>query len=140
MFDEKEFDELYSVEEACFFGEVTRERLFAETNDPMYITVVEKRGGKIIAFALGRVVADEGELYQIGVLPEFRRLGIAERMLSELLPLMEKRGAVQCFLEVRSKNGAAAALYEKCGFEKISVRRGYYPDDDALIYRKPLCS
>ena len=135
MFGEKELNELYAVEEVCFSGEVARERFLAETADPMYITVAEKRGGVIVAFALGRVVADEGELYQIGVLPEFRRQGIAERMLRELLSQMEKRGAAQCFLEVRSKNGSAAALYEKCGFEKISVRRGYYPDDDALIYR-----
>ena len=68
MFGEKELNELYAVEEVCFSGEVSRERFLAETADPMYITVAEKRGGVIVAFALGRVVADEGELYQIGVL------------------------------------------------------------------------
>lgn len=41
-------------------------------------------------------------------------------------------------LEVRSRNAGAIALYEKSGYEKIALRRNYYPDDDAVIYRRPL--
>ena len=48
---------------------------------------------------------------------------------------MKSRGAACCFLEVRSRNSAAIALYEKAGYEYISTRRNYYPDDDAAIYR-----
>lgn len=135
MLSEEEREELYAVEQACFGGEWTKKMLFDEVDNPLSITVTEKRGGRIAAFALGRVVADEGELYQIGVLPEFRRQGIAEQLLLSLHERMKERGAAQCFLEVRSKNAPAAALYEKCGYQQISVRRSYYPDDDALIYR-----
>jgi ribosomal-protein-alanine N-acetyltransferase len=46
------------------------------------------------------------------------------------------------FLEVGSRNEAACALYEACGFESVGERPGYYqtPDgaEDALIMRAAL--
>ena len=59
----------------------------------------------------------------------------AQRLLERLHGEMKSRGAACCFLEVRSRNSAAIALYEKAGYEYISTRRNYYPDDDAAIYR-----
>ena len=132
---ETQKEQLLAVERACFGEDWTAEMLFEETENPLSVLTIEE-SGVIYGFALGRVVADEGELYQIGVLPAFRRQGAAERLLNALLGKMKERGAVKCFLEVRSRNTPAAALYEKCGFERISVRKRYYNDDDALIYCK----
>lgn len=133
---DEEFRQLFEVEQVCFRGSWTRETLATEVNNPLSVFVKAQRDGKIVGFALGRVVVDEGELYQIGVLPEFRRQGIAEELLEELHRQMRERGAVCCFLEVRSRNYGAIALYEKSGYSQISVRRGYYDDDDALIFQK----
>lgn len=133
---DEEFRQLFEVEQVCFRGSWTRETLAAEVNNPLSVFVKAQRDGKIVGFALGRVVVDEGELYQIGVLPEFRRQGIAEELLEELHRQMRERSAVCCFLEVRSRNYGAIALYEKSGYVQISVRRGYYGDDDALIFQK----
>lgn len=133
---DEQFRQLCEVEQTCFHGSWTRETLSTEVNSPLSVLVTAQRDGRIVGFALGRVVVDEGELYQIGVLPEFRRQGIAEALLSELHARMTERGAVCCFLEVRSRNAGAIALYGKCGYERISLRKGYYDDDDAVIYRK----
>ena len=133
---DEEFRQLFEVEQVCFRGSWTRETLAAEVNNPLSVFVKAQRDGKIVGFALGRVVVDEGELYQIGVLPEFRRQGIAEELLEELHRQMRERSAVCCFLEVRSRNYGAIASYEKSGYVQISVRRGYYGDDDALIFQK----
>ena len=48
---------------------------------------------------------------------------------------MRGRGLETTFLEVRSKNAPALALYRAYGFEEVGVRKGYYknPDDDAII-------
>ena len=135
---DEQFRQLYEVEQTCFHGSWTRETLAAEVNSPLSALVISRRDGRIAGFALGRVVVDEGELYQIGVLPEFRRRGIAEELLAELHGIMQERGAVCCFLEVRSRNSAAISLYEKSGYVRISVRKGYYDDDDAVIYQKNL--
>lgn len=131
-------DELYAIERDCFGGSWTVEMLREEWENPLSVTVTHREDGRLAAFAVGRVVADEGELYQIGTLSEFRRRGIAERLLAELHDKMREKGAAVCFLEVRSRNVSAIALYEKCGYERISVRKSYYPDDDAVIMRKDL--
>jgi ribosomal-protein-alanine N-acetyltransferase len=42
-------------------------------------------------------------------------------------------------LEVRPSNEAAIRLYQRYGFERIGVRRGYYPTEggreDAIVMR-----
>lgn len=131
-------DELYELERECFGGSWTREMLEKELENPLTLLACERYGGKLVGFALGRVVVGEGELFQIGVNPDFRNRGIASRILEQLHDKMRGSGAEVCFLEVRSRNAAAIALYEKSGYKRISVRRGYYPDDDAIIMRKTL--
>lgn len=135
---DEQFAQINAIEQECFHGSWTADTLLSELNSPLNILVTEERGGAVAGFALGRVAADEAELFQIATLPEFRRQGIAERLLSELHAKSRERGAVCCFLEVRSRNAGAIALYEKSGYEKIALRRNYYPDDDAVIYRRPL--
>lgn len=134
----EEFDELYALEQACFGGSWTREMLLSELDNPLGVGVFEHFDGKIAAFALGRVVVDEAELFQIGTLPEYRGRGFAKSLLAQLHDKMREKGAAVCFLEVRSRNAAAIALYEKSGYERVSVRRNYYPDDDAVVMRKTL--
>lgn len=133
---EEQLSQLDTVEQTCFHGSWTREMLLEEINSPLSVLVTEQREGKIIGFALGRVIADEAELYRIGVLPEFRREHIGQALLGCLHDKMKERGAACCFLEVRSRNAPAIALYKRSGYERISVRRGYYGDDDAVIFRK----
>lgn len=136
--DNLNFDELYALERECFGGSWTAEMLRAELENPLNVTELEYRDGVLAAFALGRVVVDEAELFQIGTAERFRGRGIAKELLERLHGKMRGRGAAVCFLEVRSSNATAISLYEKSGYERISMRRGYYPDDDAIIMRKEL--
>ena len=126
-------DEIYSVEQSCFSNPWTEKMLECELNSPLSILETEERDGKIVGYALGRVVADEAELLKICVLAELRKQGIAEKLLGTLLGKMHENGAAVCFLEVRSKNAPALALYQKMGFEQIALRRNYYTDDDAVV-------
>lgn len=134
----KDFEELYALETECFGGSWTREMLAKELDSPLAVLACEYREGKLAAFAFGRVAVDEAELFQIGTRPELRGQGIAKSLLERLHGEMRKKGAAVCFLEVRSRNAAALSLYEKAGYERISVRRNYYPDDDAVVMRKVL--
>lgn len=132
------FEELYTLETECFGGSWTREMLCSELENPLTVLVCECIDERIAAFAFGRVVVDEAELFQIGTLPEYRGRGLAKSLLERLHGEMRNRGAAVCFLEVRSRNNAAIALYEKSGYERIFVRKNYYPDDDAIVMRKSL--
>lgn len=94
-----------------------------------------------VGFALARVVADEGEVLAIGVLPDRRRRGIGAALLSALEQRCGERGAERLFLEVSCDNASAQALYLSRGFVGVGRRPGYYeaPEGgraDALILAK----
>lgn len=82
------------------------------------------------------VTIDEAEIGNICVSGKYRRTGVGRLLMNELLSRLREMGVKQVFLEVRDNNAPAIALYEKTGFEKISVRRDYYgTGSDALIYK-----
>jgi len=91
---------------------------------------------------LGYLVAmsgpDEMHLLNLSVAADVHGRGHARRMLDTLCRQSALRGARQLWLEVRPSNRRALALYERYGFVRIQVRRGYYPDhgrrrEDAVV-------
>jgi ribosomal-protein-alanine N-acetyltransferase len=70
----------------------------------------------------------------------WRRLGIASRLLRQGLQESYELGALHAFLEVRSANSAARALYEHYAFAIIGRRPAYYqnPSDDALLMQSDI--
>lgn len=81
-----------------------------------------------VGFILSRTVLDETEVLTLAVHPDFRRRGIGKSLVQNVL------GKGKVFLEVAVCNNQAAALYEKCGFIKAGLRRGYYRDgSDAQV-------
>ena len=92
-------------------------------------------GGRVIAYVLGRLIAPEGEIYRVAVRDEYRRRGIAYRLLDYSMKTSRGKGLESTFLEVRSQNTAAIGLYSAYGFREIARRKAYYrnPTDDAII-------
>jgi ribosomal-protein-alanine N-acetyltransferase len=97
-----------------------------------------KVGDRVIAYILGRVIAPEGEIYRIATIPEYRERGIAYRLLDYAYKTEKGHGLEVLFLEVRTQNIVARALYRAYGFEEVGVRKNYYKDpvDDAIIMLK----
>lgn len=91
---------------------------------------------KPIGFVSADFVLDECSIYDVGVLPQYRKKGIAIALISHLICECKARNFSFITLEVRSENTPAINLYEKCGFALVYKRKNYYknPDDDALIY------
>jgi len=77
-----------------------------------------------IAFVAGPPQA-EAEIHTIGVDPAFQRRGIGATLLGGLLAVADAARAT-VFLEVRTDNDAARALYEAAGFAVVGLRRRYY--------------
>jgi len=71
-------------------------------------------------------VLDEAELEDICVHKEYRRQGLAKKMLSYCIDVLRKDRVAQLHLEVRQSNQAAIALYESLGFAKTGERPAYY--------------
>lgn len=97
-----------------------------------YTAVIDEN---VVGYCGIYLAADEGEITNVAVAPKFRRLGIAESMLQELLSEAAIRGAHQIFLEVRVSNTSAIKLYEKLSFSVVGCRKGFYqyPSEDALV-------
>ena len=64
-------------------------------------------------------------MHTIGVDPGFQGHGLGRRLLRGLLERADAIGATT-FLEVRTDNVAALALYRSEGFEVVGTRRRYY--------------
>lgn len=94
-----------------------------------------RSGDTLVGYAgisrLGRVAPFEYEVHTIGVEPACQGQGIGRRLLEELLHFAD--GAV-VFLEVRTDNEAAIALYRSVGFEQIGLRKRYYRVSGADAY------
>jgi ribosomal-protein-alanine N-acetyltransferase len=91
--------------------------------------------GMLVGYAgisrLGRKPPFEYEVHTIGVDPAYQGRGIGRRLLDELLRFAE--GGV-VYLEVRTDNDVAIALYRSAGFEQIGLRKRYYRVSGADAY------
>ena len=93
-------------------------------------------GGEFAGFLMAFHVLDECHLLDIATEEKFRRRGVGEALISELIERTKKREGALIYLEVREKNQAARGLYEKTGFVPVGKRKDYYkyPTDDAVLY------
>jgi ribosomal-protein-alanine N-acetyltransferase len=108
-------------------------------------SVIAVVNNELAGYVLVSELVGEIEIEDICVLPAFRNEGIASKMLCHIIEQAEKNGTDYIFLEVASCNSEARALYEKTGFEIISVRKQYYSlannkFDDAILMRRSIVS
>ena len=89
----------------------------------------------IAGYIVARETAGELHINNFAVRSGYRRRGIGAALLEHVLQEARRRKANAAFLEVRSGNHAAQALYEKSGFRAIATRSNYYSDplEDAVV-------
>ncbi len=92
-------------------------------------------GQYILGYAGFWIMADEAHIISIAVRESCRRLGIGELLLISAIDLATELKARIITLEVRVSNTAAQSLYQKYGFIRVGLRRGYYTDnnEDAIL-------
>ncbi len=128
--------ELFGAE--AWSADAYRDEL-ADQRHRRYVVAVDDEG-TLVGWAGVRVLADEGEILTIGVVPAARRAGIGTLLLTTLVEEAGRRGARHVYLEVRPDNAAALRLYEREGFLAAGIRRGYYDNGrtDAVIMARSL--
>ncbi len=106
--------------------------------DKIYLTAVQD------SIVVGSCVLwcsfETADLCNIVVDAAHRREGIAEALLYQAFQECAGKDVEQILLEVRESNRAAIGLYDKLGFERISLRKNYYrdPREHAVIMQKKL--
>lgn len=129
-------DEVMEIERLSFPTPWSRGAYQREILDNSYARyIVALLGGRVVGYAGMWVLMDEAHVTNIAVHPDYRHLGIGERILRELIRRAYAAGADKMTLEVRVSNVVAQNLYKKLGFAFRGIRRGYYTDthEDAMI-------
>lgn len=137
--DASHFKEIYVVEAACFSDPWSEQSIFDTLSLPEYVyfAAVNANGETVGYVAMYRAL-DEGHIVNVAVHPEYRRTGIADKLISKLT----EHGLFECspnisvfYLEVRESNSAAINLYRKHGFKEYGIRKNYYrfPTENAVL-------
>ncbi len=127
-----------ALERLCFTTPWNEAMLEEELyNDTASFIVAQRDDGEVLGYAGLHVILDEGYIDNVAVRPEYRRQGVADRLLDVFCRFGQARLAFLT-LEVRPSNTAAVALYEKHGFREAGRRKNYYenPTEDALLLTK----
>lgn len=103
---------------------------FELTDNPASRCWVAEIDGKVVGIIVVWLIVDEAHIATIATHPDFRRQGVAKRLLSYALRELRYEGAQSSFLEVRASNVAAQEMYRKFGYEETGVRPRYYKDND----------
>lgn len=129
--------DIYELEKECFDNPWTFEMLSSTFLNDNFLGYLAKLDGKIVGYVALVHCLDEADINIVAVDTNFRKRGIATNLLNLCHEELIKKGVKKVFLEVRKGNEKAKLLYEKLGYELISIRPLYYEGkEDALIMRK----
>ncbi len=120
--------------ESAFLGEIHN---YPVSHPYVIIHSIEKR---IIGYFIYWTLNKEVQISNIAIHPDYRRMGIGETVLRQLLSQLRKNRTKFIFLEVRPSNTAALNLYRKLDFEIVGIRKDYYrnPEEHAIIMGRRL--
>lgn len=108
--------------------------LIAVLTWPGVVRIKAVAAEKLVGFASGDLREGIAWVTTIGVLPAFRRQGIAQALLEACERQM---GQPRIRLCVRRSNLSAIRLYEKWGYRQVDTWRHYYNGgEDALVMEK----
>ena len=135
-------EQLLPVERELFGEEPWTARTFwselAQLDTRHYLVALD--GEQVAGYAGLCDYPDEAWVQTMAVAPAAQGQGLGGRLLQALLAEAERRGQRTVRLEVRADNASAQRLYERYGFVREGVRRGYYQPsgtDDVLMVRRP---
>lgn len=124
-----------ALERACFSHPWSEASLRASLEQDGARFFLLSADGRPAGYIGASLVAGEGYMNNLAVLPDFRRRGFARMLLTALCDCLQKEDAAFLTLEVRKSNAPAVSLYQSAGFQTVGERRRFYrdPEEDALL-------
>lgn len=137
---EEQLDQIEQLEQLCFSVPWPRDALRRQLPDDNHVFLAATDGGRVLGYVGMMFVLDEGYISNVAVAPAFRRRGIADALIAELLRRADALSLSFVTLEVREHNIPAISLYENCGFVRVGLRKKYYqkPCENAVLMTKYL--
>ena len=130
--------QIAQLEKRCFSDPWSENSIRSELTGRLSLWVVALDGDTVAGYIGSQSVLGESDMMNVAVAPEYRRRGIAQALILELIRRLSQQGNRSLMLEVRASNTPAITLYHKLGFAQVGRRPNYYrnPKEDALILRK----
>ena len=128
-----------AIEKECFGRDAWSERSVAgELTNALALWLVAVEGECVAGYVGSQTVCNETDMMNVAVTADYRRQGLGEKLVLDLVEELMAIGSKCLTLEVRDSNTPARTLYEKLGFQQIGLRKNYYrnPKEDAYILRK----
>ena len=88
-------------------------------HDPDLFLVVEL-DGLIVGTVIGGFDGRRGMVYHLAVVPEYRRQGLANRLMDEIETRLRQKGCRKAYLLVKKGNDVARLLYEARGWSGMN--------------------
>ena len=128
-----------AIEKECFGLDAWSEKSVAsELTNKLSLWLVAVDGDRVAGYVGSQTVCGETDMMNVAVTADYRRQGLGEKLVLELVEELKAIGSQCLTLEVRDSNTPARSLYEKLGFIQTGLRKNYYrnPKEDAYILRK----
>jgi ribosomal-protein-alanine N-acetyltransferase len=133
---ESDLEKIIEIEQASFSSPWSPTAFISELRDNEYARYFcLEHEGEIIGYMGLWFILEEGHITNVAIAPGFRGKRRGEVLMRSVIQMMAKEGMERMTLEVRASNMPAQGLYQRLGFVKAGVRKGYYSDnrEDAFI-------
>ncbi len=104
--------------------------------DAHTIYLVALVDGEVCGIASLNLIFDDCEILNIATDPKHRRRGIADALMRSIIDTASEKSVSALTLEVAESNSGAISLYEKHGFSRIGIRKGFYNGETAIVMQR----
>lgn len=100
-------------------------------HSPNAVLFVAEDNGKIVGYSLGKIekrppifkIQKTGQITDAFVLKEYRRKGLAKRMVNRLIEWFKSKGIDIVELDVDNRNDIGMKVWKKMKFERYMIRK-----------------
>jgi ribosomal-protein-alanine N-acetyltransferase len=129
---------LAEAELACFSDPWPPQFFVSEIlADGRFNRLLVDAGGTMVAYLFCAWQYLDLHVLKVATLPQFRRAGLARRLMALAEDHAVEMAGESLTLEVRQSNSEAIAMYASLEYERVGVRTAYYLDgEDAVVMTK----
>lgn len=137
----QDFDALCELDRVCFSPDIaySRSEMRAYLKAPGADCVVAENDAGIAGFCITARGKRQAYIVTLDVAEALRKHGIGTALLAEAEKRLAAKGIRVIALDTATDNLSAIAFWQKHGYRKIGIRKGYYPNGrDAFAMIKTL--
>ncbi len=130
--------QIAEIERLCFSLPWSENALRDEIENENAHFLAAVVGQKVTGYIGIIEICGEADITNVAVHPDFRRLGIAQKLLNSAEEGAIQRSCESITLEVRESNEAAIRLYSGNGYKTVGIRKNFYekPTENAILMTK----